>query len=142
MTAKLSDLGAAHIQNASQSAGLLSLNYLTPERKFDLVSGTAIHNTPAADMFSFGMLNIEIITGSVPGLNKRSKAVKDIKHDRLRAVCQQVIEERLHTRPGCTNILQLLLEMTQAAQYTDCEPKGRVQRKREKGVYLLHSALT
>ena len=138
MTAKLGDLGAAHIQNASQSAGPLSINYLAPERHPDPVSGTAIHNTPAADMFSFGILNIEIITGSVPGLKERSKAVRGIGHDRLRAMCQQMIEERPHTRPGCTNILQLLLEMTQATQYTECEPKRRVQRKREKGAYLLH----
>ncbi len=138
MTAKLGDLGAAHILNASKSAGPLSLNYLAPERKPNVVSGTAIHNTPAADMFSFGILNIEIITGSVPRWNERSKSVRTIQHKRLRAMCQQMIEERPHTRPGCTNILQLLLEMTQATQYTKCKEKRSVQRKREKGVDLLH----
>ena len=138
MTAKLGDLGAAHIENASKSAGPLSLNYLAPERKPDVVRGTAIHNTPAADMFTFGLLNIEIITGSVPAWNERSKAVRGIRQDRLRAMCQQMIEERPHTRPDCTNILQFLLEMTQTTQCTECEPKRRVQRKREKGVDLLH----
>ncbi len=141
MTAKLGDLGAAHILNASQSAGPLSLNYLAPERKPDLVSGTAIHNTPAADMFSFGILNIEIITGSVPKLNERSKSVRAIQHKGLRAMCQQMIDERSHTRPACTNILQQVLEMTHTSQYTECQPKRRVQRNREKGVDLLHSAI-
>ena len=69
------------------------MNYLASERKPDLVSGTAIHNTPAADMFSFEILNIEIINGSVPGLKERSAAVRDIKHDSLRAMCQQMIED-------------------------------------------------
>ena len=118
MKAKISDLGAAHLLDSSESTGPLSPYYSAPERK----APTSGPSSLPSDVYSLGVALLEIFTGVAPVPEERSSQLSRIMNrSRLVMICSRMVadEASLGNRPPSGQCLKVLKE-----EIDDCIEHG------------------
>ena len=98
--AKLSDFGSANLARYSATPGEGATVYAAPE-------AAKGHQTPKMDVFSFGILMCEIVTGEFPGSTDLLQSVKQTWTSIHRLIAQ-CIEHDVQYRPTMNQVLRSL----------------------------------
>ena len=143
MEAKIGDLGASHVLNASFSIGPLSSEYLAPERSPNCQSSTesgrgsgtppplfARHNSIAADVYSLGVTLGELFSGCTAVKNMRSSQLQRIRHPILKDACIRLTFDEPGRRPEAREILETIEHVCGEEAYVECPPKRFVKGKK------------
>ena len=89
MTAKLGDLGAAHFQDASLSAGLLNPEYTATER----FVAPALPRSKKTDMYSMGVTLCQLFTAVTPDRQKRMDQVLLVRQLNVSSLCKRLMRD-------------------------------------------------
>ena len=123
MEAQVGDLGSARLADASLSAGPQSPEYIAPERN-------EVHgNTAKADVYSSGVTLAELMTGKEPNQKERHSQMGMIRHDEIRDLCLQMIDDTPAKRPEADACLEVLQAVCSTSEYKGCPPKRLVRGK-------------
>ena len=130
MEAKICDLGAARFSEASSlSAGLMSPDYIAPER---LEPGQ--HNTKMADVYSLGVTFIELMTGEQPAPKKRMAQGTSVRHPIIKRLCLAMVDLDRSKRPSAAECLARLEVIQKSDEnYKSCPAKRMVKGKKHGG---------
>lgn len=116
MLARVGDLGASHVVNSSLSIGALRTEYLAPER-LPRPDGSFARATCQSDIYSLGVLLVELFTGQSPVPTERNRQLDQIENDEMKDLCTRMTLldplERL-TSPEC---LALIARQMEARDY-------------------------
>ena len=123
MEAQVGDLGSARFADASLSAGPHSPEYIAPERN-------EVHgNTAKADVYSSGVTLAELMTCKEPNQKERHSQMGMIRHDEIRDLCLQMIDDTPAKRPEADACLEVLQAVCSTSEYKGCPPKRLVRGK-------------
>ncbi len=100
--AKLSDYGTINLLHEVQTMNPGSPAYCAPE-----ASNPQLHS-PKMDIFSFGALVLEMLTGRLPTLNDRPDLLATVHHEQLLAVIKRCLNEKPDRRPDAKTIIVML----------------------------------
>ena len=125
MRAKLGDLGAARFQDASLSAGLLSLEYTAKER----LDAPALPKRKETDMYSLGVTLCELFTAVTPDRRKRMDQVLLVRQLNVRSLCKHLMRDDPATRPTAAEARRIISCIRDTDEYTACPPKRMVKGK-------------
>ncbi|XP_062506307.1 ankyrin repeat and KH domain-containing protein 1-like [Corticium candelabrum] len=125
MRAKLGDLGAARFQDASLSAGLLSLEYTAKER----LDAPTLPKRKETDMYSLGVTLCELFTAVTPDRRKRMDQVLLVRQLNVRSLCKHLMRDNPATRPTAAEARRIISCIRDTDEYTACPPKRMVKGK-------------
>ncbi|XP_062510989.1 uncharacterized protein LOC134186915 isoform X2 [Corticium candelabrum] len=125
MTAKLGDLGAARLEDAQLSVGLMSPQHTAPERMRE--DGSTAHKTTMTDIYSMGVTLCELFTGVSANREYRKDHVQKIKERNIRSQCIDMVKDNPKERPTADKVLTALLEVVQTKDYKKCGPRKMVK---------------
>ena len=97
--AKVSDYGTVNLQQQLETVGPGSPCYAAPEAEY------ASRQSPKMDIFSFGALLVEMLTGELPAPDERPRLLLNIHHQRLLALIQRCLSENREDRPSASDII-------------------------------------
>ena len=97
--AKVSDYGSVNQLQSLQTTGAGNPTYAAPE------ANTHNQQTPKMDIFSFGVLLIEMCTDQFPELNEREEQIESITDPRFLAVVKQCLHEAKDKRPTAAELI-------------------------------------
>ena len=97
--AKVSDYGTVNLQQQLKTVGPGSPCYAAPEAEY------ASRQSPKMDIFSFGALLVEMLTGELPAPDERPRLLLKIHHQRLLALIQRCLSENREARPSASDII-------------------------------------
>ena len=97
--AKISDYGTVNLQQQLKTVGPGSPCYAAPEAEY------ASRQSPKMDIFSFGALLVEMLTGELPAPDERPRLLLKIHHQRLLALIQRCLSENREARPSASDII-------------------------------------
>ena len=100
--AKISDYGSVNLLRQLQTVGPGSPVYAAPE------AGIPASQSPKMDIFSFGILLIEMITDKFPEVAERRNLIRLIEHPGLLELVQRCIDKENGNRPCAANIIREL----------------------------------
>ena len=100
--AKVADYGSVNLVQKLQTVGPGSPIYAAPE------AATPALQSPKMDIFSFGVLLVEMLTDQFPEEERRSQLIASIDHSRFVALIEQCLHQEKDKRPSAE---QLLLEL-------------------------------
>ena len=105
--AKLSDYGSVNLQDHIKTANPGSPIYSAPE------SNTPAQHSPAMDIFSFGILLVEMATRRFPSstLYEREAQITEVKWPTIRSLITRCTVTNRNTRPKTDNVLNQLEEL-------------------------------
>ena len=105
--AKLSDYGSVNLQDHIKTANPGSPVYSTPE------SNTPALHSPAMDIFSFGVLLVEMATRRFPSSTvfEREAQITEVKWPTIRLLITGCTVPNRNTRPNTDNVLNQLEEL-------------------------------
>ena len=105
--AKVSDFGTANFINQLRTAGPGNPTYAAPEALYPN------QHSPKMDVFSFGILLIEMKTSRFPTLNEREYDIQQMLWPAFEAIVRHCIAREAHNRPEISVILNELRELPQ-----------------------------
>ena len=105
--AKLSDYGSVNLQDHIQTANPGSPVYSAPE------ANTPALHSPAMDIFSFGILLVEMATRRFPSstVYEREAQIREVKWPTIRLLITRCTISNRNTRPNTDNVLNQLEEL-------------------------------
>lgn len=127
MHAKLGDLGTTRFSNASLSVGLMSPEYVAPEKLADWT----IPNSTASDIYSMGITLCEMFTGACSTLATRLRNLQAIQHFTLRDMCLQMTSAIPRERPAASKALKMIIHVMEKTEYWQCPPRRLVKGLRD-----------
>ena len=103
--AKVSDYGTANFQSQLQTVNPGSPVYTAPE------SHDPALQTPKMDIYSFGVLLVEMCTCDFPAPERRAELMESIDHPRLLSLIRQCLNVGRDRRPTAAQLVDLLHAM-------------------------------
>ena len=103
--AKVSDYGTANFQSQLQTVNPGSPVYTAPE------SHDPALQTPKMDIYSFGVLLVEMCTCDFPAPERRAELMESIDHPRLLSLIRQCLNVDRDRRPTAAQLVDLLHAM-------------------------------
>lgn len=103
--AKLSDYGSVNLMNKLATAWPGNVVYAAPEAQSPPLQ------TPKMDIFSLGILLVEIFTGRFPDFDVRETLIQSINDVRVVELIRECINEDQERRPTATVIITRLREL-------------------------------
>ena len=103
--AKISDYGSVNLLRQLNTVGPGSPVYAAPE------AGVPASQSPKMDIFSFGVLLIEMITDTFPEVALRRTLIDSIQHRGLLELVQRCINEEKNNRPSSAEVITELSEI-------------------------------
>ena len=97
--AKVSDYGSVNLLRKLQTANPGNPCYSAPE------AGDPSQQSPKMDVFSFGVLLLEMLTGRFPDTEERADHLRAVQHQPLLALIQRCLEVRKEDRPKASDII-------------------------------------
>ena len=103
--AKVSDYGTANFQSQLQTENPGSPVYTAPE------SRDPAQQSPKMDIYSFGVLLVEMCTCDFPAPEQRNELIESIRHPRLVAVIIPCLRDNKDRRPSAAQLMDILHAM-------------------------------
>ena len=103
--AKVSDYGSVNLQQQLHTENPGSPVYSAPE------ANTPSLQSPKMDIFSFGILLVEMLTGRFPQVSFRQRLIASIDHAGYLTLIQQSLSEERDQRPSAQQLLTALSEI-------------------------------
>ena len=100
--AKVTDYGSVNLQQQLETVGPGNPTYAAPEANDPRLQ------SPKMDIFSFGILLIEMLTGELPPSDERHLLMGTIRHRRLLALIERCLNQRRENRPSASDIISEL----------------------------------
>ena len=100
--AKLSDYGTVNLVCQLETVNPGSPVYAAPEANYPILQ------SPKMDIYSFGALILEMLTGQLPAPEDRPALLLKVYHDQLLDLIQRCLSERKHDRPDAGTIIGVL----------------------------------
>ena len=97
--AKLSDYGTVNVFHQLETVNPGSPVYAAPEANDPRLQSTKM------DIYSFGALMVEMLTGQLPTLEDRPVLLLKIHHDQLLDLIHRCLSERAQDRPGAATFI-------------------------------------
>ena len=97
--AKVSDYGTVNLLQELQTICPGNPTYAAPE------ATDPTKQSPAMDIFSFGILLVEMLTGELPPVDERQELVACVRHPILLALVQRCLSEEGEQRPSALAII-------------------------------------
>ena len=97
--AKLSDYGSVNLLNQLQTVNPGNPTYSAPE------ANDPSQQSPKMDIFSFGALLLEMLTGVLPARELRERLLGRIHHEQLLDLIRRCLMERKEERPNASDII-------------------------------------
>ena len=125
MRAKIGDLGASHIKDASksQSVGLLSGPYLAPERLSAPHNSENSRATLYSDIYSLGITLCELFIGESPESSRKARQLAKIENPKLKTLCLRMTNGELSKRPTARETHMIVVQEKESQRYTQCSRK-------------------
>ncbi len=101
--AKVTDYGSVNLVRKLHTENPGSPAYSAPE------AGTPSQQTTKMDIYSFGVLMLEMLTGQLLAPENRSSLFRQVHHEHLLRLLQRCLSERPADRPSAENIMSELL---------------------------------
>ena len=102
---KVSDYGSVNLLTHLQTIGPGNPVYAAPE------ANTPTLQTPKMDIFSFGVLLVEMLTDQFPEVNSRQRLIASIDHTGYLALIEQCLSEEKGNRPSAQQLLTSLINI-------------------------------
>lgn len=125
MRAKLGDLGAARFRDASLSVGLVSPEYMAPER----MDVRAAPKSRETDVYSMGVSLCEMFTFVPPNPSIRLDQVQLIAHRQVRLLCARMVADDPGRRLSATEVGTAIGSLRETEEYNACPPRRMVKGK-------------
>ena len=103
--AKISDYGSVNVVRELHTVGPGSPVYAAPE------ANLPAHQSPKMDIFSFGVLLIEMLTDQFPLVEARQRLLDSIHHAGFVALIQRCLKEKKDERPSANEVIGNIKEM-------------------------------
>ena len=103
--AKISDYGSVNLVRELRTVGPGSPVYAAPE------ANVPAHQSPKMDIFSFGVLLIEMLTDQFPLVEARQRLLDSIRHAGFVDLVQRCLKEKREERPSANEIIANIKEM-------------------------------
>ena len=100
--AKVTDYGSVNLQQQLETVGPGNPTYAAPEANHPHLQ------SPKMDIFSFGILLIEMLTGQLPPSDERHLLMGTIRHRRLLALIERCLNQQRENRPSASDIISEL----------------------------------
>ena len=100
--AKVTDYGSVNLQQKLETVGPGNPTYAAPEANDPHLQ------SPKMDIFSFGILLIEMLTGQLPPSDERHRVMGTIRHCQLLALIERCLNQRRENRPSASDIISEL----------------------------------
>ena len=100
--AKVSDYGTVNLLQQLDTVCPGNPCYSAPE------ANDPSQQSPKMDIFSFGVLLMEMLTGQFPASDERGRLLSMIFHQPLQSLVQSCLRQRKEDRPNASNIITLL----------------------------------
>ena len=97
--AKVSDYGTVNLLQHLKTDNPGSPCYAAPE------ANDPTRQSPKMDIFSFGALLVEMLTGELPAPDDRPRLLRAIRHQRLLALIRRCLSENREDRPNASDII-------------------------------------
>ena len=97
--AKVSDYGSVNLVQKLQTVGPGSPVYAAPEATFP------VHQSSKMDIFSFGILLVEMLTDQFPEVENRRQLIASIDHSGFTTLIKQCLDEERDKRPSAKEVL-------------------------------------
>ena len=102
--AKVSDYGTVSLQPLTSTCSLGNPVYSAPE------AGNPREHSPAMDVFSYGVLLIEMVICQFPDVGKRVAQIKAIKRPTLKNLIERCLIQNYKDRPTMSDIIKEIKE--------------------------------
>ena len=102
--AKISDYGSVNLQQQLRTENPGSPVYSAPE------ANSPALQSPKMDIFSFGVLLVEMLTSRFPEISSRQRLIASIDHAGYLALIQQCLSEEREQRPSAEKLISTLDE--------------------------------
>ena len=103
--AKISDYGSVNLVRELRTVGPGSPVYAAPE------ANLPAHQSPKMDVFSFGVLLIEMLTDQFPLVEARRRLLNSIRHAGFVNLIQRCLKEEKEERPSANEVIADIKEM-------------------------------
>ena len=103
--AKVSDYGSVNLQQQLQTENPGSPVYSLPE------ANNPALQSPKMDIFSFGVLLVEMLTGRFPQVSTRQRLIGSIEHAEYLALIEQCLSVERDKRPTAQELLARLIDV-------------------------------
>ena len=99
---KVTDYGSVNLQQELETVGPGNPTYAAPEANDPCLQSSKM------DIFSFGILLIEMLTGELPPSDERHLLMGTIRHRRLLALIERCLNQQRENRPSASDIISEL----------------------------------
>ena len=103
--AKVSDYGSVNLLERLRTAAPGNPTYAAPEVEI------ATLQSPKMDIFSFGVLLVEMYTARFPEVADRQRLIRSIRHPSMVALIRRCLAEDRNARPSASDIITELSEL-------------------------------
>ena len=103
--AKISDYGSVNLVRELRTVGPGSPVYAAPEAK------VPAHQSPKMDVFSFGVLLIEMLTDEFPQVDDRQRLIDSIDNAVFLDLIRRCLNEESDERPSANEIIAEISDM-------------------------------
>lgn len=125
LVAKVSDLGQARMLGRTRTfLSPTNTDYCAPERVEN--GETRVADAYKADVFSAGMIVIQVVLGDPIHRPRREEDLMKITDDASRNLARRCVDENPESRPHMAELLEGLLDMTKNEVYKMCATRRKV----------------
>ena len=103
--AKVSDYGSVNLLQELRTVGPGSPVYAAPE------ANIPAHQSPKMDIFSFGVLLVEMLSDEFPQVDARQRLIDSIHHAGFVELIRRCLNEERDERPSANEIIANLADM-------------------------------
>ena len=100
--AKVADYGSVNLQHKLQTVNPGGPVYIAPEACVPALQ------SPKMDIYSFGVLLVEILSGKLPDVSCRQHLIKSIKDAKYVSLIKQCLSEKQDSRPSAQTVITML----------------------------------
>ena len=104
--AKVADYGSVNLLKELKTVGPGSPAYAAPE------ATSPPRQSPKMDIFSFGILLVEVLTGKFPDIESRDQLIAEINHDDLLRIVNMCLMMEPSDRPSAEMVIDELAKLT------------------------------